>query len=142
MEYPAIAIEREQSESAEGAGAGERPGAGSVGEDGNGDRGSEDSSGDRSEVTNGVAGGPVGVGAQARVLPCVDEEAVEAADGGEEDGVRQQQQAEFWMARDGGDEDGGGKKMPTAISLGRRLPRRMRAWMSRNQAKSSEPRRA
>src|SRR5215469_6538294 len=57
-----------------------------------------------------MARGPVCVGALAGMLPRVEEEAVERAGGGEEDGDGQEVEAELRQARDGRDEDGGRKE--------------------------------
>jgi hypothetical protein len=60
-----------------------------------------------------LEGGRVGCrvgGVGLRVLPGVDEEAVEAAEEGEEQGRGQEESTEGGVARDGGDEDGGGEE--------------------------------
>jgi hypothetical protein len=63
-------------------------------------------------VTEGEAGGCVCGMAEvgALVLPCVDEETVQAAEGGEEDCGRQQSDSQAGLAGDGGDEDGCGEE--------------------------------
>ncbi len=62
------------------------------------------------EVTSGPARGAMGSSVSVGVLPGVEEEAVEGAGGGEEDGDRQEVEAELGQTRDGGDEDGGGEE--------------------------------
>ena len=61
-------------------------------------------------------GAVVGVG--AGVLPGVDEEAVEAAEGGEEECGGEQGEAQVGTAGDGGDEGGGGEEEADGDLLG------------------------
>jgi hypothetical protein len=58
------------------------------------------------------------VGAVVFVFPGVDEEAVEAAESGEEDGGEQEQGSEVGTACDGGDEGGGGEEEADGDLLG------------------------
>lgn len=44
------------------------------------------------------------------VLPCIDEEAVQAAENSKEERRRKQGEAQFGLAGDGGDEDSGGEE--------------------------------
>ncbi len=58
----------------------------------------------------GDLGGELRSGVGCGVFPGVDEEAVEAAEGGEEDGRREQVEAEIGQAGYGGDEGSGGEE--------------------------------
>ena len=102
------------------------------------------------EVGGGPAGGPVGVEARGlvlqlqgrgRVLPGVEEEAVEGAGGGEQKGDGQEVEAELGKTGDGGDEDGGGKEDADGEFFGQAMcavAGKGRAWMRRNQAPRSD----
>ena len=61
------------------------------------------------------------VGAVIFVLPGVDEEAVEAAEGREQDRRRQQREAEIGTTGDGGDEGGGGEAEADGDLLGKTM---------------------
>ena len=71
-------------------------------------------------MAKGEASGGVGratvVG--VRVLPRVDEETVEAAEGGEEECCRKKRKAKIGTASDGGDKDGGGEEDADGDLLG------------------------
>jgi hypothetical protein len=88
-------------------------------DEGRGDAQGEDREGDGKNVGCGPAGGPVGVGAVVWVLPGVQEEAVEGADGGEEEEGRDEGGAKLWGSGEGGDEDGGGEEQTDGELFGK-----------------------
>jgi hypothetical protein len=104
----ALLVEEEKEGGGEGGGAGDGL-RGVVVDQGEGDAGEGDKNGQERkvverEVRDGVNGA---VGAVIFVFPGVDEETVEAAEGGEKDCGRKKRQAEVGTAGDGGDEGGG-----------------------------------
>ncbi len=104
-------VEDKQEYGGEGDGARNWP-RGVVVEQGEGDagQGKDDSQGWK--VAKSEAGDDVGavVGVGTLVFPRKDEEAVEAAEGGEEKCGGEQGQTEVDVAGDGGNEDGGGEE--------------------------------
>ena len=62
------------------------------------------------------------------MFPGVDEEAVEAAEDGEEDGGREQIEAQIGTAGDGGDEGGGGEEEADGDFFGEAMGAPV-AWM-------------
>ncbi len=106
-------VEQDEGGDAECAGGGGERDGGQVrggGEDGGEGCEREHGGGDGCEATRGPAGGPMGVKARCGVLPCVEVEAVEGADAGEESGGGKELRTQGGEARDGGDEDGGGEE--------------------------------
>jgi hypothetical protein len=71
-------------------------------------------------MAKGEAGGSVSGAAWvgSRMLPCIDEEAIEAAEGGEEDRCGKQGKAEVGSTSYCGDEDGGGEEDADGDLLG------------------------